>query len=48
MNVSSGMMYYFQFELKGIGNVGPSDPTVDLKTNIPGYVPIGSNGMPFH
>lgn len=48
VNVSSGLMYEFQFVLKGIGSIGPADPTSDLKTGIPGYIPIGSNGMPFH
>lgn len=46
VNVNSGMQLFFQFELKGIGGLGPMDPTTDLKSNIPGYMPIGLNGMP--
>jgi LPS-assembly protein len=32
--------YFLQFSLKGIGGVGTGDPTSDLKTNVPGYMPI--------
>lgn len=39
VNVSTGPEYYLQFELKGIGSVGPMDATGPLKTNIPGYMP---------
>ena len=42
VNQSSGMNMYLQFELTGIGSVGPNDPTGDLKLNIPGYMPINS------
>ena len=33
-------VYYLQFSLKGIGGVGSGDPSTDLKTNIPGYMPV--------